>query len=134
MFPHTYFTRDACSPLIIHTGICSVASHVLLVMHACMLVSSISVKYVAVGYHTRISYRTRMVHTVCVYAYGTTIRVWYGYLYHMGIYYIFTVQLYSNTILFDICLRSILSPFNALCSFLPSDVLAQPALIKSVAG
>ena len=87
-----------------------------------------------VGYRTRISYRTRMVHTVCVYAYGTTIRVWYGYLYHMGIYYIFTVQLYSNTILFDICLRSILSPFNALCSFLPSDVLAQPALIKSVAG
>ena len=64
-----------------------------------------------------------MVHTVCVYAYGTTIRVWYGYLYHMGIYYIFTVQLYSNTILFDICLRSILSLFNALCSFLPSDVL-----------
>ena len=34
-------------------------------------------------YHTRISYHTRMVHTVRVYAYGTTVRVWYGYLYHM---------------------------------------------------
>ena len=51
---------------------------------------------VYVGYRTRISYRTRMVHTVCVYAYGTTIRIWYGYLYHMGIYYIFTVQLYNS--------------------------------------
>ena len=30
-------------------------------------------------------YHTRMVHTVRVYAYGTTIRVWYGYLYHMRI-------------------------------------------------
>ena len=40
---------------------------------------------VAVVYHTRISYRTRMVHTVRVYAYGTTVRVWYGYLYHMRI-------------------------------------------------
>ena len=39
----------------------------------------------AVVYHTRISYRTRMVHTVRVYAYGTTVRVWYGYLYHMRI-------------------------------------------------
>ena len=38
-----------------------------------------------VVYHTRISYRTRMVHTVRVYAYGTTVRVWYGYLYHMRI-------------------------------------------------
>ena len=38
-----------------------------------------------VVYHTRISYRTRMVHTVHVYAYGTTVRVWYGYLYHMRI-------------------------------------------------
>ena len=26
-----------------------------------------------------------MVHTVRVYAYGTTVRVWYGYLYHMRI-------------------------------------------------
>ena len=38
---------------------------------------------ITVVYHTRISYRTRMVHTIRVYAYGTTIRVWYGYLYHM---------------------------------------------------
>ena len=38
-----------------------------------------------VVYHTRIPYRTRMVHTVRVYAYGTTVRVWYGYLYHMRI-------------------------------------------------
>ena len=38
-----------------------------------------------VVYHTRISYCTRMVHTVRVYAYGTTVRVWYGYLYHMRI-------------------------------------------------
>ena len=38
-----------------------------------------------VVYHTRISYRTRMVHTIRVYAYGTTVRVWYGYLYHMRI-------------------------------------------------
>ena len=27
-------------------------------------------------------YHTRMVHTICVYAYGITIRVWYGLLYH----------------------------------------------------
>ena len=39
----------------------------------------------SVVYHTRISYRTRMVHTIRVYAYGTTVRVWYGYLYHMRI-------------------------------------------------
>ena len=37
----------------------------------------------SVVYHTRISYRTRMVHTIRVYAYGTTVCVWYGYLYHM---------------------------------------------------
>ena len=30
-----------------------------------------------------ISYHMRMVHTIHVYAYGTTVRVWYGYLYHM---------------------------------------------------
>ena len=27
-------------------------------------------------------YYTRMVHTICVYAYGVAIRVWYGLLYH----------------------------------------------------
>ena len=40
---------------------------------------------VPVVYHMRISYRTCMVYTVRVYAYGTTVRVWYGYLYHMRI-------------------------------------------------
>ena len=58
-------------------------------------------------YHTRISYRTRMVHTVRVYAYGTTVRVWYGYLYHMRIavlyyYILFTSNIYiaiTNTVL-----------------------------------
>ena len=39
----------------------------------------------AVVYRTSILYRTRMVHTVRVYAYGMTVRVWYGYLYHMRI-------------------------------------------------
>ena len=36
-------------------------------------------------YHMRILYHTRMVHTICVYAYGTTIRVWYGKSYHLSI-------------------------------------------------
>ena len=40
---------------------------------------------VAVLYHMRILYHTRMVHTICVYAYGTTIRVWYSNSYHMSI-------------------------------------------------
>ena len=40
---------------------------------------------VIVVYRTRISYRTRMVHTVRVYSYGMTIRVWYSFLYHMSI-------------------------------------------------
>ena len=40
---------------------------------------------VYVLYHMRILYHTRMVHTICVYAYGTTIRVWYGKSYHLSI-------------------------------------------------
>ena len=36
-------------------------------------------------YCTHISYRTRMVHTVYVYMYGTTVCLWYSYLYHMCI-------------------------------------------------
>ena len=51
--------------------------------------------YITVVYHTRISYRTR---TVRIYAYGTTIRVWYGYLYHMHIallHYYFLQATYS---------------------------------------
>ena len=67
-------------------------------------------------YHTRISYRTRMVHTVRVYAYGTTERVWYGYLYHMRMT---TITVYkqdiaiSSTVLFT--LNHKLYPW---CSFL----------------
>ena len=35
------------------------------------------------GVHSMgVLYHTRMVHTICVYAYGITIRVWYGLLYH----------------------------------------------------
>ena len=41
--------------------------------------------YSDVLYHMRILYHTRMVHTICVYAYGTTIRVWYGKSYHLSI-------------------------------------------------
>ena len=44
-----------------------------------------SLTYTAVVHHTRISYCTRMIHTIRVYAYDTTVRVWYGYLYHMCI-------------------------------------------------
>ena len=33
-------------------------------------------------YHMRILYHTRMVHTICVYAYGTTIRVFFIFLYY----------------------------------------------------
>ena len=44
-------------------------------------------------YHIRILYRTRMVHTISIYAYGTcdhmrmihTIQVWYSNPYHMSI-------------------------------------------------
>ena len=32
-----------------------------------------------------------MVHTIRVYAYGMTVRVWYGYLYHMRIATIVTI-------------------------------------------
>ena len=49
-------------------------------------------------YHTRISYRTRMVHTVCVYSYGMTVRIWYGYLYHMRIATIATITVYKQRI------------------------------------
>ena len=60
-----------------------------------------------VVYHTCISYRTHMVHTVRVYAYGMTIRIWYGYLYHMRMGYtillLFTSSIYiaiiANTVL-----------------------------------
>ena len=54
-----------------------------------------------VVYHTRISYGTRMVHTVRVYAYGTTVRVWYGYLYHMRIalLYYYCLKAIANTVL-----------------------------------
>ena len=56
------------------------------------------IKYIDgnVVYHTRISYRTRMVCTVCVYAYGTTVRVWYGYLYHMSIPILYYYCLYAT--------------------------------------
>ena len=43
-------------------------------------------------YHMRILYHTRMVHTICVYAYGTTIRVWYGKSYHLSIANLVCVQ------------------------------------------
>ena len=46
-----------------------------------------------VGDRTSILYRTRMVHTIRVYAYGMTVRVWYGYLYHMRIATIVTILL-----------------------------------------
>ena len=49
-------------------------------------------------YHTRISYRTRMVHTIRVYPYGTTVRVWYGYLYHMRIASYYTIIDYKQQI------------------------------------
>ena len=54
------------------------------------------IMHMYVVYHTRISYRTRMVHTVRVYAYGTTVRVWYGYLYHMriAVLLLFTSNIY----------------------------------------
>ena len=48
--------------------------------------------------HTRISYRTRMVHTVRVYSYGMTVHVWYGYLYHMRIATIATITVYKQRI------------------------------------
>ena len=54
--------------------------------------------YRAVVYHTRISYRTRMVHTIRVYLYGTTVRVWYGYLYHMRIASCYTITDYKQDI------------------------------------
>ena len=49
-----------------------------------------------VVYRTRISYRMRMVHTVRVYSYGMTIRVWYSFLYHMSIT---TIYYYSSQII-----------------------------------
>ena len=55
-------------------------------------------KFIYVVYHTRISYRTHMVHTVCVYSYGMTVRVWYGYLYHMRIATIATITVYKQRI------------------------------------
>ena len=49
-------------------------------------------------YHTRISYRTRMVHTIRVYAYGTTVRVYGSYLYHMRIASYYTITDYKQRI------------------------------------
>ena len=50
-----------------------------------------------VVYRTSILYRTRMVHTIRVYAYGMTVRVWYGYLYHMSIATILLLLFTSST-------------------------------------
>ena len=52
---------------------------------------------VSVVYRTSILYRMRMVHTVRVYAYGMTVRVWYGYLYHMRIATILLLLFTSST-------------------------------------
>ena len=48
-----------------------------------------------VGDRTSILYRTRMVHTIRVYAYGMTVRVWYGYLYRTRMVWLFVPYAYS---------------------------------------
>ena len=42
-----------------------------------------------------------MVHTVRVYSYGMTVRVWYGFLYHMRIATIATITVYKQPIAID---------------------------------
>ena len=59
-----------------HLLSCGMLSAVEAAVQFSNIMADLLLEYGLVVYHTRISYRTRMVH-------GMTVRVWYGYLYHM---------------------------------------------------